>query len=69
MSATISGILVTKLYFSRTQFHQTNTVIYRLMRVAIQTGAFATIFAIGDLVSFCEAFPSNCDLHLILSKC
>ena len=25
------------------------------MRVAIQTGTFATLFAMGDLVTFCEA--------------
>ncbi|KAF8702237.1 hypothetical protein AX14_014452 [Amanita brunnescens Koide BX004] len=48
----IAGILVTKLYFCRTRFQQTNTVIHRLIRVAIQTGTFATIFAVGDLVSF-----------------
>ena len=35
------------------------------MRVAIQTGTFATIFVVGDLITFCEALPSHCGLHLI----
>ncbi len=53
---TISGVLLIKLYFARTRFRQTNTVINRLMRMAIQSGTFATIFALGDMVTFRKAF-------------
>ncbi|KAF8343639.1 hypothetical protein F5887DRAFT_292591 [Amanita rubescens] len=48
----IAAVILVKLYFSRTRFRQTNTVINRLMRMAIQSGTFATIFAIGDMVTF-----------------
>ncbi|KAK2459720.1 hypothetical protein APHAL10511_008254 [Amanita phalloides] len=48
----IAGILAAKLYVSRTRFKQTNTVIHRLIRAAVQTGTFATMFAVADLVAF-----------------
>jgi hypothetical protein len=40
------------LWKSRTGFRTTDSVIYKLIRGAIQTGIFATVFAAGDLISF-----------------
>ncbi|KAF8553140.1 hypothetical protein OG21DRAFT_1414869, partial [Imleria badia] len=37
---------------SRTGFRKTDTVLNRLIRGAIQTGLFAGIFSMGDLISF-----------------
>lgn len=37
---------------SRTGFRKTDTLINRLIRGAIQTGLFASIFALADLFSF-----------------
>ena len=37
---------------SRTGFRKTDTIINRLIRGAIQTGLFASIFALADLFSF-----------------
>ncbi|KAF8226286.1 hypothetical protein L208DRAFT_1367155 [Tricholoma matsutake] len=37
---------------SRTGFHKTDTIINRLIRGAIQTGLFASMFALADLFSF-----------------
>ncbi|KAF4583379.1 hypothetical protein EYR38_002129 [Pleurotus pulmonarius] len=37
---------------AKTKFRATDTVINRLMRGAIQTGVFASIFSLGDLVAF-----------------
>ncbi|KAF9494959.1 hypothetical protein BDN71DRAFT_1507106 [Pleurotus eryngii] len=37
---------------AKTKFRATDTVINRLMRGAIQTGVFATIFSLGDLAAF-----------------
>ncbi|KAF8737899.1 hypothetical protein AX14_012270 [Amanita brunnescens Koide BX004] len=55
----ISGIMVTRLYTSRTSYRQTNTVIYRLMRASVQTGIFCTVFAMGDMISFLAMPQSN----------
>ncbi|KAF9534189.1 hypothetical protein CPB83DRAFT_321426 [Crepidotus variabilis] len=37
---------------SRTGFRKTDTIINRIIRGAVQTGLFCTIFALGDLFSF-----------------
>jgi hypothetical protein len=37
---------------SKTGFRRTDTIINRLIRGAIQTGLFASMFALGDLFSF-----------------
>jgi len=46
---TILGALLTR---SRTGFVKTDTVINQLIRGAIQTGLFAGIFSLGDLITF-----------------
>lgn len=51
-----SGIMVYCLHKSRTQFHQMNRVLVRLTAVAIQTGTFCTVFAMGDLFAFRKTF-------------
>ena len=52
----ISSSLLVSLTFvlsrSRTGFRKTDTIINRLIRGAIQTGLFASIFALADLFSF-----------------
>jgi len=48
----VTGSLGVILYRSRTGFSKTDTVLYRLIRGAIQTGLFAGIFSLGDLITF-----------------
>ncbi|KDR85756.1 hypothetical protein GALMADRAFT_234820 [Galerina marginata CBS 339.88] len=48
----ITGVLSFVLARSRTGFRKTDTVINRLIRGAIQTGLFASLFALADLFSF-----------------
>ena len=48
----ILGVLTLVLSRSRTGFRRTDTVINRLIRGAIQTGLFSSIFALADLFSF-----------------
>jgi len=48
----ITGVLSYVLARSRTGFRKTDTVINRLIRGAIQTGLFASLFALADLFSF-----------------
>ncbi|KAF9454164.1 hypothetical protein P691DRAFT_770871 [Macrolepiota fuliginosa MF-IS2] len=48
----ITGVLTYILSRSRTGFRKTDTIINRLIRGAIQTGLFASIFALADLFSF-----------------
>ncbi|EKM53533.1 uncharacterized protein PHACADRAFT_211221 [Phanerochaete carnosa HHB-10118-sp] len=43
------GIILAR---SKTGFQKTDTVVNRLIRGAIQTGLFAGIFSIGDLITF-----------------
>ncbi|GJE97356.1 hypothetical protein PsYK624_135720 [Phanerochaete sordida] len=43
------GIVLTR---SKTGFRKTDTVVNKLIRGAIQTGLFAGIFSIGDLITF-----------------
>ncbi|KAI6021032.1 hypothetical protein EDC04DRAFT_392951 [Pisolithus marmoratus] len=46
---------------SKTGYHKTDTDLNRLIRGAIQTGLFASIFSLGDLISFL-VFPTT-NLH------
>jgi len=48
----ITGILAFSLSRSLTGFRKTDTIVNRLIRGAIQTGLFASIFALADLFSF-----------------
>ncbi|KAF8078980.1 hypothetical protein FPV67DRAFT_89118 [Lyophyllum atratum] len=48
----ITFVLSYVLTRSRTGFRKTDTIINRLIRGAIQTGTFSSLFAVGDLVSF-----------------
>ncbi|KAJ6612731.1 hypothetical protein B0H10DRAFT_287254 [Mycena sp. CBHHK59/15] len=48
----ITGILTYILSRSKTGFRRTDSIINRLIRGAIQTGLFVSIFALGDLFSF-----------------
>jgi len=48
----ITGVLALVLARARTGFRKTDTVINRLIRGAIQTGLFASLFALADLFSF-----------------
>jgi len=48
----ITFVLSFVLVRSRTGFRKTDTVINRLIRGAIQTGLFASLFALADLFSF-----------------
>jgi len=48
----ITFVLSFVLSRSRTGFRKTDTIVNRLIRGAIQTGLFASIFALADLFSF-----------------
>lgn len=48
----ITFVLSYALSRSRTGFRRTDTIINRLIRGAIQTGLFASIFALADMFSF-----------------
>ncbi|KAF8910160.1 hypothetical protein CPB84DRAFT_1842802 [Gymnopilus junonius] len=48
----ITFVLSFVLFRSRTGFRKTDTVINRLIRGAIQTGLFASLFALADLCNF-----------------
>ncbi|KAJ7243938.1 hypothetical protein C8J57DRAFT_57229 [Mycena rebaudengoi] len=48
----ITGVLTFVLSRSKTGFDHTDSIINRLIRGAIQTGLFASIFALGDLFAF-----------------
>ncbi|KAN0073600.1 hypothetical protein V8E55_012207 [Tylopilus felleus] len=54
----ITGTLIVIFSHSRTGFRKTDTILNRLIRGAIQTGLFAGIFSIGDLITFI-AVPST----------
>lgn len=47
------------LWRSRTGFRKTDSLIYRLIRSAIQTGLFVSIFALGDMFAFHFASSTN----------
>ncbi|KAJ7314983.1 hypothetical protein DFH08DRAFT_894350 [Mycena albidolilacea] len=48
----ITAILIFVLVHSKTGFRHTDTIINRLIRGAIQTGLFVSMFALGDMFSF-----------------
>ncbi|KIJ62389.1 hypothetical protein HYDPIDRAFT_136040 [Hydnomerulius pinastri MD-312] len=58
VDAFITGTLIIILSRSRTGFRKTDTVLNRLIRGAIQTGLFAGIFSMGDLITF-VALPTT----------
>ncbi|KAF7303426.1 hypothetical protein MIND_00571200 [Mycena indigotica] len=55
----ISGALIFSLIRSRTGFRKTDAMINRLIYGAIETGVFASVFAMGDLFSFTFFRQSN----------
>ncbi|KAF8875357.1 hypothetical protein CPB85DRAFT_1260079 [Mucidula mucida] len=55
------GSLAFVLVRSRTGTRSTEKVVNRLIRGAVQTGFFATLFALGDTLSF--LFANNTALH------
>ncbi|KAF9463009.1 hypothetical protein BDZ94DRAFT_1259866 [Collybia nuda] len=55
VDSTITGILTYVLSGSRTGFHNSDTVINRLIRASIQTGLFSGIFSILSLVFFLKS--------------
>ncbi|KAF8838182.1 hypothetical protein BDN67DRAFT_955487 [Paxillus ammoniavirescens] len=55
----ITGTLIIILTLSRTGFRKTDTVLNRLIRGAIQTGLFAGIFSLGDLITFVRLPTTN----------
>ncbi|EIW79453.1 hypothetical protein CONPUDRAFT_82882 [Coniophora puteana RWD-64-598 SS2] len=57
--AFVTGTLSIILARSRTGFRKTDTVINRLIRGAIQTGLFAGIFSLCDLLTFLELPTTN----------
>ncbi|KAF8966590.1 hypothetical protein BDZ97DRAFT_1938450 [Flammula alnicola] len=48
----ITVVLAIALSRSRTGFRRTDTIINRIIRGAVQTGLFASVFALADLYSF-----------------
>ncbi|KAJ7167442.1 hypothetical protein C8R43DRAFT_1232336 [Mycena crocata] len=48
----ITGILIHALTRNKTGFYLTDTIINQLIRGAVQTGLFASMFAFGDLFAF-----------------
>ncbi len=57
--------LITVLLRSRTGFRRTDTVINRLIRGAIQTGFFVSLFAMADLFSF--LFDQSSNLYAVFA--
>jgi len=55
ISVSLSSILLR----SRTGMKNTDAVIYRLVRGAVQIGLFAVIFSLGDLVCFLKVPETN----------
>ena len=53
------GTLGYLLARSKTGFRQTDSVINQLIRGAIQTGLFAGIFSLGDLITFAKLPETN----------
>ncbi|EIW83156.1 hypothetical protein CONPUDRAFT_89135 [Coniophora puteana RWD-64-598 SS2] len=48
----VTGVMTYMLSRSRTGFQKTDNVINRLIRGAVQTGLFAGIFSLGDMITF-----------------
>ncbi|KAF7360546.1 hypothetical protein MVEN_00785700 [Mycena venus] len=61
----ITAILIFVLARSKTGFRRTDTIINRLIRGAVQTGLFASMFALGDLFSF--VFASNTTFYAMFA--
>ncbi|KAJ7314953.1 hypothetical protein DFH08DRAFT_1040555 [Mycena albidolilacea] len=61
----ITAILIFVLVHSKTGFHHTDTIINRLIRGAIQTGLFVSMFALGDL--FSSIFALHTSIHLMFA--
>ncbi|KAI6165543.1 hypothetical protein EDD17DRAFT_1871353 [Pisolithus thermaeus] len=55
----ITGTLSIVLARAKTGWSATDTVLRRLIRGAIQTGLFASIFSLGDLISFLALPTTN----------
>ncbi|CAL1713154.1 unnamed protein product [Somion occarium] len=55
----ITVVLTYILLRSKTGFRKTDTVLNRLIRGAIQTGVFASIFSLGDLLTFLTLPETN----------
>jgi hypothetical protein len=54
-----AGILTFVLAQARTGFRSTDIVINRLIRGVIQTGVFASIFSLGNLIAFLTSPTTN----------
>jgi len=52
LDTSIAGVMAYALWSSKTGYRKTDSVIHSLIRCAIQTGIFSTIFAAGDLICF-----------------
>ncbi|KAA1467058.1 hypothetical protein DENSPDRAFT_812490 [Dentipellis sp. KUC8613] len=61
----ITLLLMRFLYKSRTGFHKTDNVIWRIIRSAVETAAFGSFFCIMDLVTFTTLQTTN--FHLIFA--
>ncbi|KAJ7314960.1 hypothetical protein DFH08DRAFT_894285 [Mycena albidolilacea] len=61
----ITAILIFVLVHSKTGFRHTDTIINRLIRGAIQTGLFVSMFALGDL--FCFIFAPHTSFYLMFA--
>ncbi|KAJ3517871.1 hypothetical protein NLJ89_g239 [Agrocybe chaxingu] len=48
----ITAVLATVLFRAKTGYRKTDTVINRMIQGAVQTGLFASLFALADLFSF-----------------
>ena len=59
LTLVLVAVLTWLLWRSRTGFRRTDTVLYRLIRGAIQTGLFAGIFSIADLATFLTLPETN----------
>ncbi|KAJ3491476.1 hypothetical protein NLI96_g727 [Meripilus lineatus] len=55
----ITLVLSIVLWRSKTGFRRTDSVLNSLIRGSIQTGLFATIFSLGDLITFLKAPLTN----------
>ncbi|KAJ7683621.1 hypothetical protein B0H14DRAFT_3059091 [Mycena olivaceomarginata] len=61
----ITAILIFVLVHSKTGFRRTDTIINRIIRGAIQTGLFVSMFALGDL--FCFIFAPHTGFYMMFA--
>ncbi|KAH8830154.1 hypothetical protein DL96DRAFT_1591761 [Flagelloscypha sp. PMI_526] len=61
----ITSVLTFTFSQSRTGFSKTDTILNRLIRGAIQTGLFSSIFALADL--FCFLFAGTTNLYAMFA--